>query len=459
MEGSRCRFQVRLPLVHWTATRLKGMCMTGVLTKQAEQIGPDDVKALIAERVAESVKIEFKRGLSEKGSGGPDRWMDGGSRVGDKASNAILNEVVAFANAYGGALVLGIAEDGAKPPVAANIVPLPRCADLAERFRHKFRDSVEPQLPTLNVVPVPTDGDCGVIVFRTGQSRIGPHRVTPTRKCPVRRADRCEELTMREIQDMTINLARGTARLERQLDGRSRRFRQDFNRLEEPEDAFGFRMTAVPIGDEIRLDSVYASGNLIEEFRPPKVEVRRAENDENSQLDSLRSVYRMHFQDWRPMLRAARVEESHRSGGRVDRYAYADFHANGLLEWGFVSNRLVQTGAGFVFSPILCEPLVSMLALLLVWADRVRALAGAPGADYVVQPQFRVTAPNVRVADKDNGDEVGTIQRNDTHFPQYPLETPSEFGKALSRFECDFWNYFGADPGWRDREPLVIVDS
>ena len=289
----------------------------------------------------ESVQSEFKKSLPAS-KGKADAWLNGGSGIGDYARNRILEEVVAFSNAYGGALVLGIAEDGAKPPVAANVAPLPRCADLAERFRMVFRDCVEPQLPTLDIVPVPTDGDKGVIVFRTGRSRLGPHRVTPKLVCPVRRADRCEALSMREIQDMTLNLARGTERLERRLRERSRKFEEEFNHLETPDDAFGFRMTAVPVGDETRFGSVYTGGNLIEELRPPEVEIGRGLNNRDSRLRTIRSLHAMHFHDWRPILRAARVEESHNRGRRVERYAYAEIHADGLLEWGFVSNRLIR---------------------------------------------------------------------------------------------------------------------
>ena len=295
--------------------------MTAVLTKPANRIGPGDIQALMVENVPESAQMEFKESLPA-GKGRADAWLNGGSGIGDYARNRILEEVVAFANAYGGAMVLGIVEDRAKPPVATNVAPLPRCADLAERFRLVFRDCVEPQLPTLDIVPVPTVDDKGVIVFRTGRSRLGPHRVTPTLVCPVRRADRCEALSMREIRDMTLNLARGTERLERQLRERSRKFEEEFKRLETPDDAFGFRMTAVPIGDEIRFGSVYTGGNLIEELRPPEVEVERGLNNRDSRLRTIRSLHGMHLQDWRPMLRAARVQESHNWDRKAVRFAY-----------------------------------------------------------------------------------------------------------------------------------------
>ncbi len=456
-----CGFQIRVLRIPWASVHLSEIPMTAVLTKPADRIGPGDIQALIDESVPESAQIEFKESLPA-GKGRTDAWLNGGSGIGSHARDRILEEVVAFANAYGGAVVLGIAEDGAKPPAAAAVTPLPRYADLADRFRLVFRECVEPQLPTLDIVPVPTDGDKGVIVFRTGRSRYGPHRVTPTRVCPIRRADRCDPLSMREIQDMTLNLARGTERLERRLRERSRKFEEEFQRLGTPDDAFGFRMTAVPVGDEIRFGSVYSRGNLIEELRPPDIEIGRGSSNQDSRLRTIRSLHRMHFQDWRPMLRAARAEESHNRNQRVERHAYAEFHADGLLEWGFVSNRHFRgpyTPGNPDETHFDSETPVSTLARLLVWADRVRQRAAAPGAEYAIQPQFRVTADSVIVLGADNSTVVGSIKRNDTNFPLYPLEASDEIDKAVSRFERDFWNYFGQDPGWRSREPLVIAQA
>ena len=147
-------------------------------------------------------------------------------------------------------------------------------------------------------------------------------------------------------------------------------------------------MTAVPVGDEIRFGSVYSGGNLIEELRPPEVEIERELNNRDSRLRTIRSSHGMHFHDWRPMLRAARVQESHNWNRKVARFAYAEIHADGLLEWGFVSNRLFppphipENSAPMYFDS---ETPVSTLAGILVWADRVRQHASAPGAEYAVQ--------------------------------------------------------------------------
>ncbi|MCY4238418.1 MAG: ATP-binding protein [Rhodospirillaceae bacterium] len=142
--------------------------MIAVLTKPADRFDTSDIQALIDESVPEGAQIEFKERLPAKDSGDPDPWMQGDGKIGDRARNEILEEVVAFANAYGGALVLGVAEDGAKPLVAAGVAPLPRCADLAARFRQVFGTCIDPPLPTLDIVSVPTVDDSGVIVFRTG---------------------------------------------------------------------------------------------------------------------------------------------------------------------------------------------------------------------------------------------------------------------------------------------------
>lgn len=436
--------------------------MTAVLTRSVDQISLGDIQALIAEKVPESTQIEFKESLPARGSGEPDPWVQGVGRIGDRARNEILKEVVAFANAYGGALVLGIAEDGAKPPVAANVAPLPRCAELSERFRQVFGACVEPPLPTLDIVSVLTDDDSGAIVFRTGRSQRGPHRVKPTLECPIRRHDRCETLSMREIQDMTLNLARGTKRLERRLHERSKKFKKEFTRLESPDDAFGFRMTAVPVSEEIRFGSVYSGGNLIEELRPPEVTVRRGSDSGDSPLRTIQNFHSMLFNDWRPMLRAARAEESHTRHLRVERYAYAEIHADGLLELGFVSNRLI--GGHHVNDDLIemnfdSETPVSTLAQLLVWADHVRQRASSPGVEYAIQPQFRITADSVDVGGNDARIPVGSIERKNNDFPLYPLDAIGEISEAVSQFEKDFWHYFGKDPGSRNRKPFVIVPA
>ena len=237
-----------------------------VLSKPADRIVVDDLRALIDSQVPEDEQIELKEGLSTRGRG-IDPWMEGHDKISDRAKDKILMEAVAFANAYGGALLIGVKESKTKPSVAKDITPLPRCAELAERLKLVFRDCVEPQIPGLEIFSIPTVGDSGVVIVRLARSRLAPHRIIRTRICPIRRADRCEELSMREIQDMTLNVSRGLERLNTTFNVRANQFATEFSRLETPEDAFGIRLTGVPLGDDIRINRVFQRDDIIEAVR------------------------------------------------------------------------------------------------------------------------------------------------------------------------------------------------
>ena len=129
--------------------------MVELLSISAEQIDISHIESFVDSRVPEGEQIELKESLSAKGDGTPDPWMSGGDRIGDRAKNEILEEVVAFANAHGGALFLGIRESEEKPAVANEISSVPRCEELAERLKLVFRDCVEPQIPRIEIFAVP----------------------------------------------------------------------------------------------------------------------------------------------------------------------------------------------------------------------------------------------------------------------------------------------------------------
>ena len=423
--------------------------MIEVLSKPADQIGIRDIESLITSKVPEGEQIEFKESLPAKKQM-PDPWITGKDQIGDPAKDKILTEVVAFANAHGGALVLGIKESDTKPPVAAEISPIPRCADLAERLKLVFRDCVEPQLPRLEVFAVPTEGQSGVIIMRVGRSRLAPHRVTKTLVCPVRRSDRCEEMTMREIQDMTLNVSRGLERLERRLDERFKLFQHEFDHLKIPWDAFGIRLTAMPLGEEIRLDRVFWKGGLAAEFQKPRISVfRKPDNGDQTELSGLEHIHALSPSNWRPKLRAARSEDDHRPAAVSVRNSYQELHCDGLIELGFVSARSIQPPPSFGEKPIPCDlsnelPVV-MFANLAVWADHVRKQALAPAAEYALEVELRVLGGNVQVNRDGWYDSSGTLQPGSIKFPRYSLDDLDAIPELLALFERDFWNSLDKD--------------
>lgn len=217
---------------------------TSLFTKSIDEITPDDVAALIGE--PESGDLEFKGMLSNE-DGTPDRWITEGDGIGRHARNSILKAAVAFANAQGGHLIIGVGESDERPPRAEHIIPIDRCCDLAERVRDQLRDCIEPKLATALVRGVVTDGlHRGVVVLRIPGSIHAPHRSRGDLECYLRRNDRSEKMTMREIQDLTRLRDRGAILLDQKFATAAQGFRNVLWRDPHTR-AFGVRVTGFPI--------------------------------------------------------------------------------------------------------------------------------------------------------------------------------------------------------------------
>ena len=406
--------------------------MISVLSKPADQIGVADIQELIDSQVPEGEQIEFKQSLPTE-DGSPDRWVTHGDRIGRTAKNKILEESVAFANAYAGTLVLGIAESTTRPPVAASICPIPKCKELAERLKLVFRDGVEPQIPSLQVFAVPTDGDGGVVIIRVGKSRLAPHRVQQTRECKIRRADRCEGMSMREIQDLTLNISRGTERLESRLTERAENLLLEFKRRRVHGKPFGVRVSAVPVGEERLFDRVYGD----EDLHRPCLELSFF--GEIVQVDCRESSW------WKPRLRAARWD--HTLGSVEDPYFYCfdEIHCDGIVEMSEIS-------ASNGLDPL---SVLRTFASVAVWADHVRNAALRPVLEYAIDVEIYALYRDLsilggsnyrRFTHADADDILGILPVGKTAFPRYSLASSADIATIVTLFERDFWNSIGQDP-------------
>ena len=419
--------------------------MIFILSKQADQISPADIQELINSEAPESEQIEYKESLPTD-DGSPDRWVTHGDRIGRRAKSKILEETVAFANAYGGALVLGVAESVSNPPVADRITPIPSCANLAERLKLVFRDGVEPQIPALEAFAVPTANDRGVVIIRVGKSRMAPHRVKQTRECTIRRYDRCERMSMREIQDLTLNLAKGTARIERRLDERAHVFSHEFQRLVDPNSAFGFRVTGMPIVDEIRFDCVYGLDAV---YRPPFKVTYFGESGIVHPVPS----------PWRPALRAARTEWSlKRPPNGTRRIEYEEVHCDGLVECAMISCE----------SEFETAVPVRFFSTAAFWSHVVRCFAGAATVEYAIDVEIHVRGVElpVRLGYRHRGApridwrfnselKVGTLKESPVKFPRYLLSGDENISRLVAVFERDFWHSIGVECELNEDQFLV----
>jgi hypothetical protein len=92
---------------------------------------------------------------------------------------------------------------------------------------------------------------------------MAPHRHTVTKECYVRRADRTEKMTMREVQDLTLQVERGLTAIERQFQEQREQFARRFAAYRGANThAFGLRATLVPL-TPIYVDRVHGNDAAI----------------------------------------------------------------------------------------------------------------------------------------------------------------------------------------------------
>ena len=435
--------------------------MLEVLSKPIDEITIADIQSLIDEEVPEGEQIDFKRELPAA-KGKIDRWMTRGDDIGDYAKREILEEVVAFANAYGGVLLIGIEESKTKPSVATKISPVPRCADLAERLKHVFRDCVDPKFVRVDIDRIlakdrcecKDECGCGVVIIRVGKSRLAPHQVRfqKTRICTIRRADRCDEMTMGEIQNMTLNVSRGLELLDKRLSERSERFQEEFSRLSNPQSALGIRLTAVPVVDEIRFDRVFQQGRIVNDLEMSWGKAKVAEENQNGQRELENTTLAFWPSSWppsfwRPLLRGARATTRYDADTPDPsflpyRFGHQEIYCDGLLELGYLSITDENDKSLFLLDPD--WPIV-MFANLAVWADHVRNQAGAPTVEYALEVET-YNWGDAGFVGKDRYFERNPKLPNEK-FPRYPLNDRDGIAELLTWFRRDFWNSMGEDFG------------
>ena len=126
------------------------------------------------------------------------------SRIGNVARDDIAKEIVAFANAYGGILIVGIEETDDNPRRAKSISlnQIPSVVNCAEQLERSLRAIIEPPLPMLEVRGVVSKDGRGVLLIRVNGSPAAPHGIGRPTAAYVRRGSSSEPLTMRDLQSI-----------------------------------------------------------------------------------------------------------------------------------------------------------------------------------------------------------------------------------------------------------------
>ena len=388
-----------------------------------------DLHRLLDEKVIEGIDIEFKQSLPSKR--GNDPWIEGKDKIGDYARNEILEEIVAFANAYGGVICIGIIESDDTPAYAREINEIPKCKELAERLKLQCRDCIDPQIPLLEASGVDTDeSGGGVVVIQIPQSRLAPHRHTITKECYIRRADRSEKMMMREIQDLTLHTERGMARINDYFNDQKSKFEEKLKtvRIDMLHKIYGIRITALPTSD-IYLNDIHSCTEV-------KSNILRFTGtfDGRTKIDL---NFPFNGDGWRPILRGTYNE----SGNYKDYFFSTELQNNGLIELVFIFN---EGKDGHI---IYINWFMGMVCNTLNYLHGIRKAAGTPSVEYALEIQLmNIGDPLYMYGYHGHGlRPLGTIRESNVIFPRYSVGTADIFQQLSNVAETDFWNHFGME--------------
>jgi hypothetical protein len=126
-------------------------------------------------------------------------------------------------------LVVGVVESDDSPKRAALLAPpLPDIHDLIDRLRMAIGDVTDPPIAGLEIASVlsAAEAEAGYVVITIPRSLGAPHGIGRPPQTYVRRDDRSEPATMRDIQNTFWEMRARRERIDREFDARSFSLRQ-----------------------------------------------------------------------------------------------------------------------------------------------------------------------------------------------------------------------------------------
>lgn len=396
-----------------------------------------DIEALIREEAEEGPRLELKRGLPANDREG-DPWMKGAKRFSNPARDGLAKEIVALANAYGGAVVVGIdeTEDHPKRALGPDPVLIPRIAACAEQMQQTLDSLIDPPLAVLEVRGIEQpDGDgAGVLVIRTGPSTRAPHGHGRPPLAYMRRGSRSEPMTMRDLQSVLFETRTRGERIHALLEER----RGHLARLA----ARGLADTTVDDGMLQFRDArpLYFRCTLVaaEDLR------FRAEN-----LQKMGQLTRPthgssafgngSFSAWHPRLNGIETidrNNSHSACWFVGERGIIDAYGFLVLEqWQQRSN----TFSAWLFPPVALQ--------VIALGEVIRRAAGRPEVEMVVECEFIVSeAATARAGDGRPFDNGVHIPKGEIRIGPFSLGNFEDWRPVFAELERGIWNGLGMRP-------------
>ncbi|HEV2153179.1 ATP-binding protein [Bradyrhizobium sp.] len=417
-------------------------------TRLAE-VSASQVLEVIQNEAAETLDFELKRTLPVKK--GVDPWMTNG-KLGDDAKDELAAEIIAFANTIGGTLIVGIDEDTATKRAKPPIFPIPRCKEAAARLHQAISDRVEPKLPVFECEGVITeaDGTSGVIVMRTLESYLAPHRHTQNNHCYVRRNDRAEPMSMLEIQEMIRQKARSAANAEKSFQDSGVRFHSwipDEHQRTHPD--VGVQGTYIAQGTTqgwVGIWAVRVTARPLAPFAITNIPKQPwLKGIDTRAFNGTGQIRQLEWRDlrttraWAPRLRAVDREFEGTNSFGLDRIS-----SEGLIE-RFVWQKQPENGRprhGFLE----ITELHWNVACVVHAATVIRALNSRPTQQFALEVELMTSDPLLLHGYPQRPTAV--IPAGSTTFPRYEIGELQTFDELMMTVDKDVWNLGSYHPSW-----------
>jgi hypothetical protein len=446
--------------------------MGNFFSKPLSQVDASDILDLIGTPEGQVFEIKSKLPADKKSH---DPWYDtpepGKPRngPGDNAKQDIFKELVAFANSEGGWLVLGLTETLDHPKRVAGVAPLPDCHELAERFKRAAYDWIDPPLPSLQCRGIEMEGGPGegVIMFRVPRSLYAPHRVYKKDKAYEaykRVSDESKPMKMREIQGLTLDMARGQERIDREFESARKRYLEFKPQRSPKRRMVGFNITLVPLSGPIIIDRPYKQTDLFE--RRHTIE-GLFKNGQKCPIETIDANFPSCSIYYRPILRGARKIWFHSyiyptgQDELIEEFITVEISASGTIQLS------VKATLSIVITGISLDWILADIANALCIAERTRNLGGMPDSEYAMEIGLGIDEINSfgKSHFTEDSFRFGILKEVGIHFsqeigpgffllPRYPVGRRADFPEIIKRVMNDLYNAVGKP----DNDELDFVD-
>jgi hypothetical protein len=408
-----------------------------MLGKPLREINHNDLLLLCKKSWREDEQFELKQDVPSKT--GLDSWRAAGT-ISPYARDKILAEVVAFANSYGGDLVIGIAKTIDKPAAAQRLSPVPHCADLAEQLDDHARSCIEPPIPSLLTHAVVTEQDgSGVAIIRVPRSRLAPHRLCQDkgiRECYHRVGTRTESMTMRQIQDLTFSVARGVESVIARLQALQRdcSLWADAHTTSDDVRRLVLRVTAVPSSSGVYINPIHG----VQAIRPTAhpYHLRFADGSEEVILVPRKPC------NWRPIVRGTEASKEDPRSGDSTRASKSriQLFCDGAISYTWVYD---EDRAGSSVNHVLFPGwLFALVANAMESANQIRNTGDASSIDYAMDVEVQTT-DKLAVAQIGSFGATTVPKRSIGLLPRYSIGPRQTWQEVFNLFVSDLLDAVG----------------